>query len=123
MDDPTIHTELIEVRVIERFWETFPPVWHQVRAFVDKSGDTVRWLEDMGLDIPWISPYYPNQTPLTWHTPKNGGSDIVHVLIKKCEKLGVNYLLNTTINKLIKNEILLFLIIIVNMYKLIAYMI
>jgi fumarate reductase flavoprotein subunit len=78
-----------------------PRLW---RAFVDKSGDTVRWLEDMGLEIPWISPYYPNQTPLTWHTPKNGGSDIVQVLIKKCKELGVNYLLNTTINKLIKSK-------------------
>lgn len=78
-----------------------PRLW---RAFVDKSGDTVRWLENMGLVIPVISPYYPGQNPLTWHTPKNGGSDIVNVLQKRCDELGVRYLLNITVNKLIKDE-------------------
>lgn len=27
----------LAVQTVERFWETFPPVWHNVRAFVDQS--------------------------------------------------------------------------------------
>jgi enoyl-CoA hydratase/carnithine racemase len=36
-----------------------------IRAFLNKSGDTIRWLEDMGLKIYGLSPYYPGQTMVT----------------------------------------------------------
>jgi fumarate reductase flavoprotein subunit len=66
-------------------WKTNPRI---VRAFVDKSGDTVRWLEEKGLKLDWIPPMYPNQTPLTWHCLKKGGAEVVKVLQKNCKALG-----------------------------------
>lgn len=37
MNDLETITRVEEKQVIERFWETIPPVWHNVRAFVDKN--------------------------------------------------------------------------------------
>ena len=65
-------------------WKINPRI---VRAFVDKSGDTVRWLEEKGLVIDWISPYYPNQVIRTEHQAKKGGTDVVKVLLKACKEL------------------------------------
>ena len=32
-----------------------------VRAFIDKSGDTIDWLEKKGMYFGWIPLYYPDQ--------------------------------------------------------------
>lgn len=38
-----------------------------VRVLVDKSGDTIRWLEGKGLKFVSIVTHYPNQAPNTYH--------------------------------------------------------
>ena len=49
--------ELFKMAMKFAHWSINPRI---VRAFIDKSGDTIRWLEEKGLtfDVP---PYYPNQ--------------------------------------------------------------
>lgn len=59
------------------------------RAFINKSGDTVRWLEEQGLkffDVPY---FFPGQIIRTWHCPKGGGTAFIKVLLKSCHSLGV----------------------------------
>jgi fumarate reductase flavoprotein subunit len=50
-------------------WRINPRI---MRAFVNKSGDTVRWLEEKGLNIDRVSPFYRNQVIRVWHQPKGG---------------------------------------------------
>jgi fumarate reductase flavoprotein subunit len=63
-----------------------------MRAYINKSGDTVRWLEAKGLKIDRVSPFYRNQVYRVWHQPKGGGREIIDLLIAECEKLGVKFL-------------------------------
>lgn len=62
-----------------------------VRAFVDKSGDTIRWLEEKGLFFEGV-PEYPWGPYRVFHilSPSlRGGATIVKTLQEYCEKLGV----------------------------------
>ena len=59
------------------------------RAFVNKSGDTVRWLEEQGLrffDVPY---FFPGQDIRTWHCSRGGGTAFINVLLRSCRSLGV----------------------------------
>ena len=60
-----------------------------VRAFIDKSGDTVRWLEGKGLEFDWVHHLIPNQGPRTWHCLRGHGKRLTRVLERECERLGV----------------------------------
>ncbi len=82
-------------------WKINPRI---VRAFIDKSGDTVQWLENKGLKIDSVSALYPNQVPQTWHVLKNGGIDLIRILGKNCEKLKVKMLLETAAKKLLTGK-------------------
>jgi fumarate reductase flavoprotein subunit len=81
-------------------WNIDPRI---VRAFIDKSGDTVRWLEAKGLEIYWVSPYYPNQVIRTEHQARKGGADVVKVLVSTCEALGCKILCRTSARKIFKS--------------------
>ncbi len=78
-------------------WRINPRI---VRAFIDKSGDTIRWLEEKGLDFDCI-PFYPNQVPLTWHVPKGRGAALIKVLAQNCKELGVQLLIYTLAKKIL----------------------
>jgi len=78
-------------------WKVNPRI---VRTFIDKSGDTIRWLEDKGLFFDCF-PMYPNQIPV-WHQARgNRGAETVKVLAEKCRKLGVKVFTSTTAKKII----------------------
>ena len=83
-------------------WKINPRI---VRAFIDKSGDTVRWLEEMGLEkIDNIPPFYPRQSIRTFHYPNGGGVAVVKVLLSACEKRGVRLLRGTPAKKILINS-------------------
>ena len=63
-----------------------------IRAFMNKSADTIRWLEDMGLHF-YCVPHSPADNPLTWHVPKGEGPEIIQALAEECRKLGVEIML------------------------------
>lgn len=75
-----------------------------IRAFVDKSGDTVEWLEKMGVVIEQVSPSYINQYPLTWHVLKGGGRHLIDILEKTCLDRGVQIISQTEGKEIRKNR-------------------
>ncbi len=81
-------------------WKLDPRI---VRAFIDKSGDTIQWLENKGLHFNLVR-YYPNQSPLVFHCFDNGGTDYVKAMTRELSKLGIRLLKNTRATKLIINR-------------------
>jgi len=71
-----------------------------VRAFIDKSGDTIGWLESKGLDFELIQ-YYPNQVPLVRHSVKGHGNALMKTLRDNCRQLGVKILTRTPATKIL----------------------
>jgi fumarate reductase flavoprotein subunit len=82
-------------------WKINPRI---VRAFIDKSGETIRWLEDKGLKFGRIPALFPNQNPLVWHVPEGGGRALIYTLAKNCTDLGVRVFYQTTARKLLTDE-------------------
>jgi fumarate reductase flavoprotein subunit len=84
------------------YWKSNPKI---VRAFINKSGDTIRWLEDKGMHFELMS-LFPNQIPLVWHTatgpgPKWGGGKTMAVLEAECKKLEIPVLTRTAAKKIL----------------------
>jgi fumarate reductase flavoprotein subunit len=83
-----------------------------VRALIDKSGDTVAWLEELGLTFSMRSLHRPvvsdNTTPPAiiapppvFHIPDNWGSGIIKVLLRKCTGLNIPVLYKTRAEELL----------------------
>ncbi len=70
------------------------------RAFLNKSGDTIRWLEQMGLEFTVIA-FFPNQTPRVEHVPQGRGAQLTKVLAEQCRELGVQLLLRSSGEKIL----------------------
>jgi fumarate reductase flavoprotein subunit len=75
-----------------------------LRSFIDKSGDTVRWLEEKGLKCDWIPGLYPNQVPLVWHCFKQRGAVVVKLLREHCDQLGVQVMCSTPAQKILADR-------------------
>jgi fumarate reductase flavoprotein subunit len=73
------------------------------RAFLNKSGDTIRWLEQMGLEFTVIA-FFPNQTPRVQHVPQGRGAHLIKVLAEKCRQSGVQLLTRSGGKKLIRDK-------------------
>ena len=74
--------------------------WSQVnprilRAFLNKSGDTIRWLEEKGLEFNVIA-FFPNQNPRVEHVPKGKGAELTQVLAGQCREAGVQLFTRTS---------------------------
>ena len=85
-------------------WKTNPRL---VRALVDKSGDTIQWLEGKGLTFDKVHPLYPNQVPMVFHfqkPPGKTGARFVKAFVKTCEESGVRLLCRTKAKKLLMGE-------------------
>jgi len=82
-------------------WKTNPRI---VRTFIGKSGDTIRWLEEKGAEFVEVTRYYPHPAGRNFHRPKGGGSELVGLLVKQCEDLGVQLFYNTAAKKIFINE-------------------
>jgi fumarate reductase flavoprotein subunit len=75
----------------------------QVRTVIDKSGDTIRWLEEKGIEF-YMPLMYPNQSPREWHNPKKGCPDIINAFIKDCHELGAEVIFKTGAKKILIDE-------------------
>jgi fumarate reductase flavoprotein subunit len=84
--------ELFKVAMEWAHWTKINP--RIVRAFIDKSGDTIGWLEQKGLSFELIQ-YYPNQVPLVRHSVKGHGNALMKTLRDNCQELGVKILTRT----------------------------
>ena len=72
-------------------WKIDPLI---VRAFVDKSGDTIEWLEEKGLYFTCMK-HGLMDNPMTWHVAKGEGAELMKALAKECKKLGITVLTHT----------------------------
>jgi fumarate reductase flavoprotein subunit len=79
-------------------WEKVDP--KILRAFINRSGDTIRWLENKGLRFEVIR-FYPDQVPLVQHNIVGTGARLVKVLAQQCRRRGVDILLNATATRII----------------------
>jgi fumarate reductase flavoprotein subunit len=86
-----------------------------VRALIDKSGETVAWLEKKGLSFTLRTLHGPvtsdknnnfpvNLMPPVFHIPPNWGTGIIKVLLKSCDELGVHVLYQTKAEKLLTDK-------------------
>jgi fumarate reductase flavoprotein subunit len=75
-----------------------------VRAFIDKSGDTIQWLEEKGLEFA-LDQFFPGQVPWVRHyIVKGQGAQLMRVLRKNCNDLGVKVLTHTRGKKILRGE-------------------
>jgi fumarate reductase flavoprotein subunit len=92
--------ELFKVAMEWAHWTKINP--RIVRAFIDKSGDTIGWLEKKGLRFELIQ-YFPNQVPLVRHSVLGHGHALMKTLRDNCEALGVRILTRTPGRKLLRD--------------------
>jgi fumarate reductase flavoprotein subunit len=93
--------DLFKVAMEWAHWTRINP--RLVRAFIDKSGDTIGWLEKKGLSFELIQ-FYPNQVPLVRHSVIGHGAALMNVLRKSCVDSGVKILTRTPAKKILRNE-------------------
>ncbi len=82
-----------------------------VREYLNKSGDTIAWLEAQGVKFVEPSSYFPGSFP-TWHIiqPESGNpgptaaATMVKILTQKAKELGVRLMLQTPARRLIKED-------------------
>jgi fumarate reductase flavoprotein subunit len=74
-----------------------------LRAFLEKSGDTVRWLESKGLEF-FLIYFYPGQQPPVQHNPKGAGAYLIKTLLKECRAGNVRILVNSECKKIIRGR-------------------
>jgi fumarate reductase flavoprotein subunit len=98
--------ESFKVAMEYAHWRINPRI---VRAFVDKSGDTVRWLEEKGVnfDIGGTGKVFlKRQFPPTAHrvASRRGGFAIIEALAKRGEELGVRSFCETGAKELMTSK-------------------
>lgn len=75
-----------------------------LRVFINKSGDTVRWIEEKGIRFNRIAPFYPNQVPLVWHIVEGHGTTLIKIFEKECKEKGIPILRKTRARKIRLDE-------------------
>lgn len=74
-----------------------------IRAFIDRSADTIRWLENKGMYFTCV-PHSPIDNPMTWHVPEGEGAGMIKILTKDCRDMGVKIFLNTFLKKILTDK-------------------
>ena len=93
--------ELIKAAMSYSHWKVDPRI---VRAFIYKSGDTIHWLEKMGVKFVDIGQFLSFQGPRIFHLPEGLGAGIVKILVKKCQGLGVKILYDIAAKRILTSE-------------------
>jgi len=93
--------ELFKIAMSYSHWTIDPRI---IRAIIDKSGDTIQWLEDKGVKFTDVPHAHDNQVPRIYHLPEGYGAKLVQVLVKKCADLGVRLLYETAANRILTDE-------------------
>ena len=74
-----------------------------VRAFVEKSADTIEWLEKQGVEYEQLTSNYPGGL-YTWHIYKGRGAGWIKTLHSKFPGMGGQVLLKTAAKELITKD-------------------
>jgi fumarate reductase flavoprotein subunit len=70
-----------------------------IRAFIDKSGDTIQWLLEKRITFQ-LGQYYINQSPRVRHTIDGRGAELMRVLARECKKRGIEIRTHTPAKKI-----------------------
>jgi fumarate reductase flavoprotein subunit len=89
--------ELFNIQMYYNHWTLNA---RQVRDVINKSGNTIRWLEQKGIEF-YMPMMYPNQSPMEWHNPTKGCPEIIKTFMKDCEQSGVQVLFKTSAKKIV----------------------
>ena len=89
--------ELFKTLMDWHHWKINPRI---MRAIIDRSGDTIGWLEERGCVFNVI-PFYPNQTPRVWHIPQRRAV-VTDSLIESCVELGVKIIVRCEAKRILK---------------------
>ncbi len=79
-------------------WRINPEI---VRAFIGKSGDTIAWLESMGVRFLDVPNGYCNQIPRVYHLPEGFGAAVISNLVERCKRSDVLLLKETPAKKIL----------------------
>jgi len=82
--------ELFNAAMDWAHWNINPRI---VRAFINRSGDTIRWLEELGCVFELMT-FFPNQTPVVSHRQVRRAM-VADMLRKRCDELGVRIFVRT----------------------------
>lgn len=82
-----------------------------VRAFLNKSGDTIHWLESLGVEFVEPATYFTGSYQ-TWHLVKpetgqpgpGGAATMMKILTQKAVELGVKIQIETSVHQIIKEN-------------------
>jgi fumarate reductase flavoprotein subunit len=82
-----------------------------VRAFLNKSGETIHWLESLGVEFVEPATYFTGSYS-TWHLVKpevgppgpGGAATMMKILTQKAIELGVVFYLESTVSQIIKEN-------------------
>jgi len=82
-----------------------------VKTYIDLSGDTIRWLEEMGVEFADVAAYFPG-AHFTWHIvrPETGepgpgcAGTMMRIMTQRAKKLGVEILLQCPVKKILKAQ-------------------
>jgi fumarate reductase flavoprotein subunit len=93
--------ELFKTAMNYAHWTINPRI---IRALMNKSGETIKWFEEMGVSFKDVPHSYYNQFPRIYHIPEGHGAKLVKVLLKRCEDLGVQVLCETPAKRILTGE-------------------
>jgi fumarate reductase flavoprotein subunit len=79
-------------------WKINPEI---IRAFINKSGDTIGWLERLGVKFQDVPNAYFNQVPRIYHLPEGYGAALTRALAERCRELGVTLMKETPAKKIL----------------------
>ena len=101
---------------VERAFKTFMDYTHWrvdaylVRRYFEDSAETIRWLEDMGVEFAGAYKYFP-KSEQTWHIVavnggigRNGGAIMTKAMMEHAQANGAEFFLETPVTKLLQNE-------------------
>ena len=96
----TSKDEIFKIHMDWTHWTVDPRL---VRAFIDRSADTIAWLEAKGLGLELL-PMYPNQAPLIRHAIKGRGKELCRILRKSAEDLGATLLTRARVTRILRDD-------------------
>ncbi len=73
-----------------------------VRAIVDQSAETIRWLITAGVKFSYVGINMPD-APHTYHVLKGKGEAMIKALINRAKETGVNIILDTAVKRIVKS--------------------
>ena len=79
-------------------WEINPRI---VRAWLNKSGDTIRWLEEKGVKFEMVSILFSGQVYPVYHVLKGDGPEMVKEMVKNCENQGTRIVRQTRVKRIL----------------------